>query len=118
VSYVSKYAAKESGGLVHVAYPHAGIDEETGEVVGDINEDGLVWTGRVWFIHNRDCLPFADLVELSIILGPWFFDLKRDARKVWSLVNDHAWAGFTVFRGNPERWLELALYYAEGESWP
>ena len=30
---------------------------------------------------------------------------------MWSLVNDHAWAGFTLFRDNPERWLELALVY-------
>ena len=87
-------------------------------MVGDVNEDGLVWTGRVWFIHNRECLPFADLIELSIIVGRWFYDLKRDARKVWPLVNDHGWAGITLFRDNPKRWLELALYYAGREGAP
>ena len=114
LAYVSDYVASEGGGLVHLAYPHAGIDEETGEVVGDVNEEGLVWIGRVWFEHNKAYLPYADLIQLSIILDSWFYDLKRDARKVWSLVNDHAWAGFSLFVEEPERWIELALYYAQG----
>ena len=49
---------------------HYGIGEDTGEVVGDVNADGLVWIGRVWFEHNKAYLPYADLIQLSIILGP------------------------------------------------
>jgi hypothetical protein len=107
LSYAARYCAEPSGddgGLVHLAYlaEHFGSD----------------CTGRVWGVFNRDNLPFAEVVELAIIRGRWFFDLKRGARKVWERVNDHAWAGFSLFVENPERWVELALHYADGEGAP
>jgi hypothetical protein len=103
MAYAAKYCAKRSdgdSGLVHLTY----LDEHFGSDC----------TGRVWGVFNRACLPFAERVEVSIIKGPWFHDLKRGARKVWERVNDHAWAGFSLFVDNSERWLELALYYAGG----
>ena len=71
-------------------------------------------SGRVWGAFNRDHLPFAEVIELAIVRGRWFFNVKRGARRVWEGVNDHAWAGFSLFVDNPERWIELELHYAEG----
>jgi hypothetical protein len=112
MSYAGKYITGEEGGLDHVAYPHAGFDSETGEVVGEVDvESGLVHTGRVWGVFNRDFLPYAELREFVLGVGAWFFDLKRSARRKWDGVNDNAWAGFTLFVDNPERWVELAYFY-------
>lgn len=103
MAYAAKYCGKAGGGLVHGAYPHAGGGSE------QVNEAGLVHTGRVWSVFNRACLPFADLITLEKVGGRWFYDFKRLARRRWAGVNDHAEAGFTLFVDDPERWLEAAL---------
>jgi hypothetical protein len=106
IHYVAKYVAKDSGGLVHRAYPHSDLPVSEG--------DQRVHTGRLWSIFNRDVFKslFAVLVSVSLLAGAWFFDFKRAARHVWPGVNDHARAGFTLYTDNPHRWLELALFYA------
>jgi hypothetical protein len=94
MSYAASYVASASSGLDYIAYLH-----------------GDKWTGRVWGVFNRDFLPYAELIPLSIVAGRWFFDLKRSGRRAWKGVNRGRWKGFTLFRENPQRWLELALYY-------
>jgi hypothetical protein len=113
MSYASKYVCSEAGGLDHDAYPHAGIDSETGEIVGDVAvESGRVHTGRVWGVFNRGELPYAELREYVMSVGDWFFDLKRSARCKWEGVNGYGWAGFTLFVEEPDQWVELARFYA------
>jgi len=112
MSYASKYISAKSGGVHHDSYPHAGIDAETGEVVGDVDvETGLVHTGRLWGVFNGDHLPMAELREYVLGVGGWLYDLKRAARRVWSGVNGYSWAGFLLFVDHPEQWVELARYY-------
>lgn len=73
---------------------------------------GEAWTGRMWGVFNRKNLPLAELIEVALAFGDWFFSLKRSARRAWPGVNDYRWAGFSLFRKNPDQWLGLLLYYA------
>jgi hypothetical protein len=115
--YAAKYAAKVGSGLDYLAYPHATLNEETGEIEGeDMLPDGRIHTGRVWGVFNRDFLPYAELVECCLTLGRWFFDMKRKGREVWEGVNTFKWAGFTLFVDDPGAWLRWAEGASQGEE--
>jgi hypothetical protein len=98
LGYLSRYMARVEQGssLDYMAYL-------TGEE----------WPGRWWGLFNRSCLPWGDLVRLSFAPGPWFWRLKRCGRHVWGGVNSNRYAGFTLFRDNPGRWLALCVTLAE-----
>jgi hypothetical protein len=93
--YLSKYVAKVEQGrsLDYMTYL-------TGEE----------WPGRWWGFFGRSKLPWAYLSGLTFSVGPWFWRLKRAGRKVWAGLNTNPYAGFTLFRDNPGRWLALCVY--------
>ncbi len=97
ISYAARYvsAATAASVLDNLAYLH-----------------GSSVTGRVWGCFNRDSLPFGKLIALGFDDCPWFYNLKRAARRYFSGVNGYRRQGFTLFSDNPGRWLELLLYLA------
>lgn len=71
-------------------------------------------TGRMWGEWNRDALPWAVPFVFEMESGAWFHQVKRSARHVWPGVNRKKWAGFTLFRDDPDAWVNLVLEYAAG----
>ena len=98
--YVSKYVAKVSSdaALDYLAYSY-----------------GDRWIGRYWGVMNARFLPFAELLSIGVVAGPWFHKVKRAARRYWKGVNGYRDKGFTLFMGNLEQWLGLIEYYAREE---
>jgi hypothetical protein len=74
----------------------------------------LAATGRMWGEWNRSSLPWAVPFVFEMPAGVWFHQVKRSARHVWPGVNRKRWAGFTLFRSDPDAWVNLILNYAAG----
>jgi ribosomal protein L34 len=94
MAYVSKYIAKVEPGLDNVS-------------------NSEIWTGRFWGVHNRRYLPFAPLVERSIISVRFFWSFRRVVRRylrrfpgLSSFLSRGSPLGFSVFCDSGQ-WLRL-----------
>jgi hypothetical protein len=101
-----------------------GVMSYTAKCLAKVTESGFIYPtyltgniGRVWGVFNRECLPFAEKVSYSLMLGAerWLHDLKRAARHAWRWVNRNRWAGFMLFCENPDDWIRLTLFYSENK---
>lgn len=97
-NYIAKLADEEQSGLVVVTNSYTAS-----------HADAL--PGRFWGVMGRAFLPFAELVdEVVTCTAEAFHSFKRAARRYWRGVNRKGDAGFTLFVGNPQRWLALWHY--------
>lgn len=89
--YVSKYAAKmteHSPILGYVPYPH---------------------TGRVWGVHNRDCLPQEKSIKITLNMpSAAFYAMKWLAsRQFAGIAANRLYEGFTLFGQEVDYWLTV-----------
>jgi len=91
LGYAAKYMAKVAGGLDYVAYLSA--------------------VGRLWGVWCRAMLPWAAAVRVVAGLGPWFWMLRRAARRRCRAVRAASrWSGFMLFVSEWSSWLRLAMF--------
>jgi hypothetical protein len=79
------------------------------------NLAATIFPGRYWGIENRKNMPWATLVEMSIVLNEVFYNLKRAARRHWRGTNTNARCGFTLYVRNAGQWLDY-MFYLIGEN--
>ncbi len=109
----------EEGAWVHIkAKPSAKVAKVAGKYIAKLDTaspssslDHMpyraadpVRTGRVWGLMNTQYIPWAPEVTFEVPLGPWFWDLKRLARRKWPGVRGHR-VGFMLFTEAPADWL-------------
>jgi hypothetical protein len=103
--YVSKYVAKTaSEGADREVRAHAGASEGRFSVLDDgaYLADSTETLGRLWGVWRPEMLPWGELFQYEDSLGPWFFKLRRSARRLFSEIRMiqgefKVVSGFSVF---------------------
>jgi len=111
MSYVSKYVAKESDS----GYVPAG---ENAAGVGGFNLEPYL-TGRWWGVHNKNLIPWAELIVISLptrLSQVVFHDLRRAAAKKYpNIRRKHRGLGFFLLVEDVDRWQCYVEYLLENE---
>lgn len=93
MSYASKYCGKvQEGGFNSVTYSTASHADK--KLLG-------VGAGRVWGVHNRARLPFADEVTDVIPNDGAFWLIRRYCQRFYPWLDHDSDCGFTVFVDDP-----------------
>jgi hypothetical protein len=83
-----------------------------GDALG-FNAVPYLTVGRVWGIHNKECLPFDKLWQGAVFVNTKaVWDIKRGARKVWKGVNKRR-EGFALFVEDAFQWFNYFVAITE-----
>jgi len=97
LGYIGKYLAKESSPPAE--RPEAvGLSMSHNSTDGQVDQNPVPATGRVWGIWCRDLLPFADKVEM-VIAAPfdWYNRFRDACESIWSGLTKVETASFSLF---------------------